>query len=70
MPRRLGLPSVYLAAAVATAATTAVPLAMTPVSGLALRPVAAEPDRPVDATGAIRQNPARAFNLLMRNGGL
>ncbi|TMR18366.1 hypothetical protein ETD86_21940, partial [Nonomuraea turkmeniaca] len=46
MPRRLGLPSVYLAAAVATAATTAVPLAMTPASGLALRPAATEPARP------------------------
>ncbi|MFC4006808.1 S8 family serine peptidase [Nonomuraea purpurea] len=46
MPRRLGLPSVYLAAAVATAATTAVPLAMTPASGLALRPATTEPARP------------------------
>ncbi|MGW0806270.1 S8 family serine peptidase [Nonomuraea sp. NPDC002799] len=46
MPRRLGLPSVYLAAAVATAATTAVPLAMTPASGLAARPAATEPVRP------------------------
>lgn len=36
----------YLAAAVATAATTAVPLAMTPASGLALRPAATEPTRP------------------------
>jgi hypothetical protein len=37
---------VYLAAGVATAAATAVPLAMTPASGLALPPVAAEPTRP------------------------
>jgi subtilisin family serine protease len=37
---------VYLAAAVATAATTAVPLAMTPASGLALRPATTEPTRP------------------------
>lgn len=36
----------YLAAAVATAATTAVPLAMTPASGLALRPALTEPTRP------------------------
>ncbi|MEV5497140.1 protease inhibitor I9 family protein [Nonomuraea fuscirosea] len=46
MPRRLGLPSVYLAAAVATAAATAVPSAMTPASGLALRPSLSEPARP------------------------
>ncbi len=36
----------YLAAAVATAAATAVPLAMTPASGLTLRPAATEPTRP------------------------
>ncbi|MFC7583322.1 protease inhibitor I9 family protein [Nonomuraea antimicrobica] len=35
----------YLAAAVATAATTAVPLAMTPASGLALRAAPVEPAR-------------------------
>ncbi|GAA1612222.1 hypothetical protein GCM10009733_005360 [Nonomuraea maheshkhaliensis] len=46
MPRRLGLPSVYLAAAVATAAATAVPSAMTPASGLALHPSPSEPARP------------------------
>ncbi|MDF2708504.1 MAG: hypothetical protein K0R62_4156 [Nonomuraea muscovyensis] len=49
MPRRFGLPSVYLAAAAATggatAVTTAVPLAMTPASGLAGRPAANEPSR-------------------------
>lgn len=49
MPRRFGLPSVYLAAAaataVATAVTTAVPLAMTPASGLAGRAAASEPSR-------------------------
>ncbi|MCK2217573.1 S8 family serine peptidase [Actinomadura sp. ATCC 31491] len=46
MPRRLGLPSVYLAAAAATAAATAVPLAMTPASGLTVRPAVTEPTRP------------------------
>ncbi|MEW9549492.1 protease inhibitor I9 family protein [Nonomuraea sp. NPDC050783] len=46
MPRRLGLPSVYLAAAAATAAATAVPLAMTPASGLTARPAVTEPTRP------------------------
>ncbi|NBE97863.1 hypothetical protein FE391_30280 [Nonomuraea sp. KC401] len=46
MPRRLGLPSVYLAAAVATAATTAIPLAMTPASGTSQRPAVTEPVRP------------------------
>ncbi|WP_157547759.1 S8 family serine peptidase [Nonomuraea candida] len=54
MPRRLGLPSVYLAAAVATAATTAVPLAMTPASGLALHPVRPEPARPYIVTARNR----------------
>ncbi|MEV4106384.1 S8 family serine peptidase [Nonomuraea sp. NPDC049695] len=54
MPRRLGLPSVYLAAAVATAATTAVPLAMTPASGLALRPAPSEPTRPYIVTARSR----------------
>ncbi|MEV3978930.1 S8 family serine peptidase [Nonomuraea sp. NPDC049758] len=54
MPRRFGLPSVYLAAAVATAATTAVPLAMTPASGLALRPSASEPTRPYIVTARSR----------------
>ncbi|MFG1707951.1 protease inhibitor I9 family protein [Nonomuraea sp. M3C6] len=54
MPRRLGLPSVYLAAAVATAATTAVPLAMTPASGLALRPAVSEPTRPYVVTARSR----------------
>ncbi|GGO70926.1 S8 family serine peptidase [Nonomuraea cavernae] len=46
MPRRFGLPSVYLAAAVATAMTTAAPLAMTPASGLAARPATSEPALP------------------------
>ncbi|NJP93628.1 hypothetical protein HCN51_30000 [Nonomuraea sp. FMUSA5-5] len=55
MPRRLGLPSVYLAAAVATAATTAVPLAMTPASGLALRPDHPEPARPYIVTARDRE---------------
>ncbi|MEO3800456.1 protease inhibitor I9 family protein [Nonomuraea sp. B1E8] len=50
MPRRLGLPSVYLAAAVATAAATAIPLAMTPASGTALRPAVTEPVRPYIVT--------------------
>ncbi|MFB4281908.1 S8 family serine peptidase [Nonomuraea sp. MTCD27] len=54
MPRRLGLPSVYLAAAMATAATTAVPLAMTPASGLALRPAPVEPARPYIVTARDR----------------
>lgn len=54
MPRRFGLPSVYLAAAVATAAATAVPLAMTPASGLALRPAASEPTRPYIVTARSR----------------
>ncbi|MEV4468184.1 protease inhibitor I9 family protein [Nonomuraea sp. NPDC049504] len=54
MPRRLGLPSVYLAAAVATAATTAVPLAMTPASGLALRDTPQEPARPYVVTARDR----------------
>ncbi|NUP03059.1 MAG: hypothetical protein HOW59_34575 [Nonomuraea sp.] len=54
MPRRFGLPSVYLAAAMATAATTAVPLAMTPASGLALRPAASEPTRPYIVTARSR----------------
>ncbi|TMR99249.1 S8 family serine peptidase [Nonomuraea basaltis] len=61
MPRRLGLASVYLAAAVATAATTAVPLAMTPASGLALRPAATEPTRPYIV---IAHGPAAARNLV------
>ncbi|MGP3956358.1 protease inhibitor I9 family protein [Nonomuraea sp. 3N208] len=60
MSRRLGLPSVYLAAAVATAATTAVPLAMTPASGLALRP-AAEPARPYIV---VARGPAAARDLV------
>ncbi|MEV0380880.1 protease inhibitor I9 family protein [Nonomuraea sp. NPDC050643] len=54
MPRRLGLPSVYLAAAVATAATTAVPLAMTPASGLSRRPALTEPARPYIVTARSR----------------
>ncbi|QFY11502.1 hypothetical protein GBF35_37370 [Nonomuraea phyllanthi] len=54
MPRRLGLPSVYLAAAVATAATTAVPLAMTPASGLSLRPSPSEPTHPYIVTARSR----------------
>ncbi|MEO3869009.1 S8 family serine peptidase [Nonomuraea sp. B12E4] len=57
MPRRLGLPSVYLAAALATSATaaaTTVPLAMTPASGLALRPAPSEPTRPYVVTARSR----------------
>ncbi|MGN9841790.1 protease inhibitor I9 family protein [Nonomuraea sp. H19] len=54
MSRRLGLPSVYLAAAVATAVTTAAPLAMTPASGLALRPATSEPTRPYIVTARSR----------------
>jgi subtilisin family serine protease len=54
VPRRLGLPSVYLAAAVATAATTAVPLAMTPASGFALHPAQTEPARPYIVTARNR----------------
>ncbi|MEV0620694.1 S8 family serine peptidase [Nonomuraea sp. NPDC050404] len=54
MPRRLGLPSVYLAAAVATAATTAVPLAMTPASGFALHPAPTESTRPYIVTARDR----------------
>ncbi|WP_049570524.1 protease inhibitor I9 family protein [Nonomuraea sp. SBT364] len=57
MPRRFGLPSLYLAAAVVTAAatavTTAVPL-MTPASGLAARPLRAEPARPYIVTARDR----------------
>ncbi|MGW0479778.1 hypothetical protein [Nonomuraea sp. NPDC003214] len=57
MPRRFGLPSLYLAAAVVTAAatavTTAVPL-MTPASGLAARPRHAEPARPYIVTARDR----------------
>ncbi|MGW4800874.1 S8 family serine peptidase [Nonomuraea sp. NPDC004297] len=55
MPRRLGLPSVYLAAAVATAATTAVPLAMTPAAGLAVHRAHAEPARPYIVTARNRE---------------
>ncbi|TYB68432.1 hypothetical protein FXF51_11320 [Nonomuraea sp. PA05] len=55
MPRRLGLPSVYLAAAVATAATTAVPLAMTPAAGLSLHPEQPEPARPYIVTARDRE---------------
>lgn len=44
----------YLAAAVATAATTAVPLAMTPASGLALHPSPLEPTRPYIVTARDR----------------
>lgn len=44
----------YLAAAVATAATTAVPLAMTPASGLALRDTPQEPARPYVVTARDR----------------
>jgi subtilisin family serine protease len=47
---------VYLAAAVATAATTAVPLAMTPASGLALRPTVSEPTRPYIVTARSRSD--------------
>ncbi|MBB6547941.1 protease inhibitor I9 family protein [Nonomuraea rubra] len=55
MPRRLGLPSVYLAAAVATAAATAAPLAMTPAAGLALHPDHPEPARPYIVTARDRK---------------
>ncbi|MEU8245016.1 S8 family serine peptidase [Nonomuraea sp. NPDC048916] len=54
MPRRFGLPSVYLAAAVATAMTTAAPMAMTPASGLAARPAVSEPARPYLVTARDR----------------
>lgn len=58
MPRRFGLPSVYLAAAVVTAAatavTTTVPLAMTPASGLAGRSAVTEPTRPYIVTARDR----------------
>ncbi|WP_433517264.1 S8 family serine peptidase [Nonomuraea sp. CA-143628] len=50
MPRRIGLPSLYLAAAAATAVTTAIPLAMAPASGLASRPPVTEPTRPFIVT--------------------
>ncbi|MEU8141809.1 S8 family serine peptidase [Nonomuraea sp. NPDC048901] len=50
MPRRFGLPSLYLAAAAATAVTTAIPLAMAPASGLASRPPVTEPTRPYIVT--------------------
>ncbi|MEU0571760.1 S8 family serine peptidase [Nonomuraea sp. NPDC005983] len=45
MPRRFGLPSVYLAAAVVTALATAAPLTASPASGLAARPPLTEPTR-------------------------
>ncbi|WP_219471869.1 protease inhibitor I9 family protein, partial [Nonomuraea rhizosphaerae] len=54
MPRRIGLPSLYLAAAVATAVTTAVPLAMTPASGLASRSPVTELSRPYIVTARDR----------------
>ncbi|WP_113703761.1 S8 family serine peptidase [Nonomuraea lactucae] len=58
MPRLLGLPSVYLAAAVATAVatavTTAAPLAVTPASGTARRPAANEPAPPYLVTARDR----------------
>ncbi|MEU7744628.1 S8 family serine peptidase [Nonomuraea sp. NPDC049158] len=50
MPRRIGLPSLYLAAAAATAVTTAIPLAMAPASGIASRPPVTEPTRPYIVT--------------------
>ncbi|MEV6151417.1 S8 family serine peptidase [Nonomuraea sp. NPDC052129] len=50
MPRRIGLPSLYLAAAAATAVTTAIPIAMAPASGLASRPPITEPTRPYIVT--------------------
>jgi hypothetical protein len=57
VPRRIGLPSLYLAAALVTAAatavTTAVPL-MTPASGLAAPPHATEPARPYIVTARDR----------------
>ncbi|MEV4898519.1 S8 family serine peptidase [Nonomuraea sp. NPDC055795] len=55
MPRRFGLPSVYAAAAVATAVTTVAPLAVTePASGLSARPVVTEPTRPYIVTAHTR----------------
>ncbi|MFD1537979.1 S8 family serine peptidase [Nonomuraea guangzhouensis] len=61
MPRRIGLPSLYLAAAVATAVTTAIPLAMPPASGLAFRPPVIEPTRPYVVTA---RNRAAARDLV------
>ncbi|MEU7852855.1 S8 family serine peptidase [Nonomuraea sp. NPDC049141] len=61
MPRRIGLPSLYLAAAVATAVTTAIPLAMAPASGLAFRPPVIEPTRPYIVTA---RNRAAARDLV------
>ncbi|MFI6292096.1 S8 family peptidase [Nonomuraea sp. NPDC050790] len=55
MPRRFGLPSVYAAAAVATAVTTVAPLAVTePASGVSARPVVIEPTRPYIVTARTR----------------
>ncbi|WP_157246112.1 S8 family peptidase [Nonomuraea typhae] len=55
MPRRFGLPSVYAAAAVATAVTTVAPLAVTqPASGLSARPPVTEPTRPYIVTARSR----------------
>ena len=61
MPRRIGLPSLYLAAAVATAVTTAIPRAMPSASGLAFRPPAIEPTRPYIVTA---RNRAAARDLV------
>lgn len=60
MPRRYGLPSVYAAAAVATAVTTVAPLAVTPASGLAARPIVTEPTRAYIVTARSRGD-ARAI---------
>ncbi|MEU4226191.1 S8 family serine peptidase [Nonomuraea sp. NPDC026600] len=61
MPRRIGLPSLYLAAAVATAVTTAMPLATPPASGLTFRPPVIEPTRPYIVTA---RNRAAARDLV------
>lgn len=61
MPRRIGLPSLYLAAAVATAVTTAIPLAMPPAAGLTFRPPVIEPTRPYIVTA---RNRAAARDLV------
>lgn len=61
MPRRIGLPSLYLAAAVTTAVTTAIPRAMPPASGRAVRPPVIEPTRPYLVTA---RNRAAARDLV------
>ncbi|MBT2226981.1 S8 family serine peptidase [Nonomuraea sp. NEAU-A123] len=61
MSRRIGLLSLYLAAAVATAVTTAIPLAMPPAAGLTFRPPIIEPTRPYIVTA---RNRAAARDLV------